>query len=131
MNNLRYLLICIALTCTACKTTGEREETDQRKLDLASEQFARKDYESAAITLLPLVREGNPDAEYSLGYMYYYGLGVPKNMNYGRQLMQASAEQGDDRAISALTLLSRQEATLGPANASRPHTGRQVIKDID
>lgn len=119
MNYLRYLLVSIALLCSACVTTEKDDEEleAQAQLDLAREQFLRKDYESSAITLLDLVREGNPEAQYSMGYLYYYGLGVPRNINYGRQLIQAAAEQKNDRAIEALKLLDRQTAALGPSVA--------------
>ncbi|MFI4955166.1 MAG: hypothetical protein ACHP9Y_04555 [Gammaproteobacteria bacterium] len=120
MNYLRYLLISVALLCSAC-ATNQKDEEDieaEKQLDLAREQFLRKDYESSAISLLDLVRDGNADAQYSMGYLYYYGLGVPRNINYGRQLIQAAAEQNNARAIEALKLLDRQTAALGPSESS-------------
>lgn len=131
MNHLRYLLILIAVLCSACVTTekDEAEIETEEQLELAREQFLRKDYESSAITLLPLVRDGNSDAEYSLGYLYYYGLGVPRNINYGRQLIQSSAEQGNERAIEAITLLARQTAALGPVVAHDPIDKNAVYVD--
>lgn len=126
MNYLRYLLISVAVLCSACATTEkDQEELEQEKqLELAREQFLRKDYESSAITLLDLVREGNPEAQYSMGYLYYYGLGVPRNINYGRQLIQAAAEQENQRAIEALKLLDRQTAALGSNSPSEEDTYR-------
>jgi TPR repeat protein len=133
MNYLRYLLISSVLLCSACVTTDKDRDRLQAEaqLDLAREQFLRDDYESSAITLLPLVRDGNDEAQYSLGYLYYYGLGVPRNMNYGRQLIQASAEQKNERAIEALTLLARQTAALGPAQANAPIDDDSLYVDVD
>jgi TPR repeat protein len=131
MNYLRYLLISIALICSGCATTSGGDEEQNEELEIAREQFHKKQYESSAITLLPLARAGNAEAQYSLGYLYYYGLGIPRNEDYGWQLIQASAEQGNDRAVAALTLLSRQEGTLGPTTAASPHSGNQAVRDID
>lgn len=131
MNYLRYLLISIALVCAGCATTSGGEEDENEQLEIAREQFLRKQYESSAITLLPLARAGNPEAQYSLGYLYYYGLGIPRNEDYGWQLIQASAERGNDRAVAALTMMSRQEGTLGPTTAAREHTGFEAVIDID
>jgi len=116
MNNLRYLLIACALFATGCTSLSSEEAryANNPQLQVARDQFMRQDYESAAITLMPLAKEGNADAQYSLGYLYYYGLGVPQNTNYGRQLIQASAEQDNERAIEALTALARQSSTFGP-----------------
>lgn len=132
MSYLRYLLISLALICTGCATTeDEREESDTEQLEVAREQFLRKDYEGAAITLLPIARDGNAEAQYSLGYLYYYGMGIPRNQDYGWQLIQASATQGNDRAVAALTMMSRQEGTLGPNRANPASTGYETIIDID
>ena len=125
MNNLRYLLIVCALIATGCTSISSEEAryANNPQLQVARDQFMRQDYESAAITLIPLAKEGNADAEYSLGYLYYYGMGVPQNPNYGRQLIQSAAEQGNERAIEALTALARQSATFGP----NPNKGKTKI----
>lgn len=41
--------------------------------------FNRKDYDAAVKLLKPLAEQGNPEAQYQLGYMYLYGTGLPKN----------------------------------------------------
>ena len=133
MNYLRYLLISVAVLCSACATTDRdrQDQEDEANLQLAREQFLREDYESSAITLLPIARSGNPEAQYSLGYLYYYGLGVPRNISYGRQLIQAAAEQENERAIEALKLLARQTAALGPSGEETSSYEEAVTIDVD
>lgn len=41
--------------------------------------FNRRDYDAALALLKPLAEQGNPAAQYQLGYMYLYGHGVEKN----------------------------------------------------
>lgn len=41
--------------------------------------FNSQDYDAALSLLKPLAEQGNPAAQYQLGYMYLYGHGVEKN----------------------------------------------------
>lgn len=129
MKNLRYLLIGTVMLCSACvKNTDEIEA--RQTMDKAKQEYQQKQYESAAITLMPLVRKGNPEAQYTLGYLYFYGLGVHRNTNYGRQLIQTSAEQGNVKAIEALATFAQQEATLGPSvdKAQLPSVDMPIVE---
>ncbi len=38
--------------------------------------FQVQDYRQAFIRLKPAAEHGQPDAQYAIGYMYYYGQGV-------------------------------------------------------
>lgn len=50
---------------------------------------------------------GDPDAQYTLGYMYYYGNGVPQNYKTSVQWMDRAASQGQPQAVKALRLIAR------------------------
>jgi TPR repeat protein len=41
--------------------------------------FNSRDYDGALKILRPLAEQGDPAAQYQLGYMYLYGQGLPKN----------------------------------------------------
>lgn len=131
MKYLRYLLIGVMLACIGCATQTPKELETEEALEKARKEFLAKHYEDSAITLMPLVREGNADAQYSLGYMYYYGLGVPRNINYGRQLIQASAAQANERAIQAINTFAQQQATLGPSLNKPATPGNQLTVNPD
>jgi DamX protein len=132
MKYLHYLLIGAALTCSACTTTPDPREVEaEETLEKARVEFLQKQYESSVITLMPLVREGHPDAQYSVGYMYYYGLGVPRNADFGRQLIQAAAQQGNERAIQAITTFAQQQATLGPSLSKPATPGNELVVNPD
>lgn len=43
-----------------------------------------------------------PEAQYAVGYMYYYGYGVKQNQSLGIRWISRAAANGDPRAQSAL-----------------------------
>jgi len=57
---------------------------------------------------------GNPDAEYALGYMYYYGQGIPRNPEKARSWISKAAAQGQIQAVQAMQLLDQSQ---------HPHVG--------
>lgn len=50
---------------------------------------------------------GDPDAQYALGYLYYYGKRVPQNTETALDWMRRAAVQGQTQAIHALQLLGQ------------------------
>lgn len=63
--------------------------------------------------------QGDPDAEYALGYMFYYGRGTPRDEDSARLWIGKAAAQGQPQAIKALQLLNQ---------ATHPQEGRVVSK---
>jgi len=129
MKYLRYLLISFVVACSAC-AINPQVKIDET-LEKAREEYKQKKYQETAITLMPLVREGNPDAQYTLGYLYFYGMGVPRNVNFGRQLIQAAAEQGNIRALAAINTFAQQTATLGPSLDQPSAPGNELLVSPD
>ena len=56
-----------------------------------------------------LAHEGDPKAQYALGYMYYYGLGAPVNKSLGISWMKQAEEQGDPSAQLALKAIEEAQ----------------------
>ena len=46
--------------------------------------------------------QGYPEAQYDLGYMYYYGYGVPRDRVQAYDLFQQAAANGNEDAKRAL-----------------------------
>jgi TPR repeat protein len=59
---------------------------------------ARGDYATALKEWLPLAKQGNADAQYNLGKLYWRGLGVPKDDVEAVKWYHRSAEQGHPEA---------------------------------
>jgi TPR repeat protein len=71
--------------------------------------FKAEDYRRAFITLKPLAHKNIPDAEYAIGYMYYYGQGVIEDKKRGRMWIARAASHGEPRAITAMTVLNQDK----------------------
>src|SRR6187431_3039731 len=56
-------------------------------------------YKKAMKELLPLACDGNAEAQYAVGYMYYYGYGVKQDTDIGFFWIKRSADQGFEPAI--------------------------------
>ncbi len=67
---------------------------------------------------------GDPDAQYALGYMYYYGKNVPQNTQTAMDWIKRAAVQGQTQATKALALLNPSQANVAtvatPATPATP-----------
>lgn len=62
--------------------------------------------------------QGNPDAQYALGYMYYYGINTIQDQDIARLWIERAAKQGQPLAQQALALVDPQSGrSLHPSSA--------------
>lgn len=97
-------LLMISVFLISCSSNKAKETP----LGKAEDAYAAGEYEKAAAQLMPLAKNGNPQAQYTLGYMYYYGQGVKRDRTQGYFWMQQSAKQGNKSALQALELLNQE-----------------------
>lgn len=98
----------ISLILSACATNS----LSPAKLSVL--QAGQRDYEGgyykrAMHELLPLACEGVPEAEYAVGYMYYYGDGVSQDTDVGYFWIKKSADKHYEPAIHALTIIADEK----------------------
>lgn len=110
-------LIFISVALLGCSSNKAKETP----LSQAETAYAAGQYEKAAVQLLPLAKAGDPQAQYTLGYMYYYGQGVKRDRTQGYFWMQQSAKAGNKSALRALELLN-QENRKGAKIDNAPKT---------
>jgi TPR repeat protein len=67
--------------------------------------FRLQDYRSAFIRLKPLAERGHPDAQYAVGYMYYYGQGVVEDRDQAWFWIHMAARLKQPEAIEAVRIL--------------------------
>lgn len=91
------MLLLIPLM-TACITSGFN-------LREGITSFKVQDYRRAFIRLMPEAERGNPDAQYAIGYMYYYGQGVIENREKAWFWINKAASKGQQDALVAITIL--------------------------
>ncbi len=84
-----------------CCASGAKADT----LSAGKRAFARHDYVRAASLLLVEADRGSPVAQTYLGYMYQYGLGVPRDYALAASWLHQAAEQGEPTGQFLLGLL--------------------------
>jgi hypothetical protein len=67
--------------------------------------FRAQDYRQAFIRLKPEAEKGQPDAQYAVGYMYYYGQGVVEDREQAWKWINRAAHAGQPEAIAALKII--------------------------
>ncbi|MBX9704886.1 MAG: sel1 repeat family protein [Gammaproteobacteria bacterium] len=89
------------LGITSCATT-------QNPIQVGKQAFTSGDYTTAYQQLYPEAVKGDPNAEYAVGYMLYYGKGVAKDQSAGANWIREAAVHGQAQAEAALKLLTEQ-----------------------
>ena len=74
-------------------------------LSAGSRAFVRHDYVRAASLLLVEAERGSPVAQTYLGYLYQYGLGVPRDYVLAASWLHQAAQQGEPTGQFLLGLL--------------------------
>jgi TPR repeat protein len=106
---LRWLLVMgVMLVLQACASTNMGYQLSEGKRN-----FIGGNYKQSFHELLPLASQGNANAEYAVGYMYYYGYGVPLDAESGLFWMQKAADQHYEPAIKALDMIHNQKRLQG------------------
>lgn len=110
---IRLFLLCLlSFTLSACAVqlsqTVKMTPAQISHLQQGKRFFDEGYYKRAMQELLPLACDGNPDAQYGVGYMYYYGLGVAQDTEVGYFWIRRAANQ---RYITAIKALERIDGT--------------------
>jgi TPR repeat protein len=101
--NLLFIVI-ISIDLTGCAIKNAHE------LNSGEYYFEKGYYKRAMGYLLPPAHHGNPRAQYAVGYMYYYGYGVPQNTDTGYYWIRRAARCHDPKAIEAVHLIEADRA---------------------
>ena len=70
--------------------------------------FRNQHYREAFIHLKPLADRNQPDAQYAIGYMYYYGQGVTEDRRAACIWINRAAAQGQPDAIKAIKIIKNK-----------------------
>lgn len=104
----KILIICLlSFSLLACATNPSARVISE--LQQGKRYFDQGYYKRAMRELLPLACDGLPDAQYGVGYMYYYGLGVAQDTEVGYFWIRRAANQRYITAINALELIEKKK----------------------
>lgn len=101
-----YRVLCLliaAFLLNAC--TSQQAMWKTSELQQGRRYFDEGYYKRAMHQLLPIACDGNPQAQYAVGYMYYYGYGVAQDTDVGYFWIDRSAAQGYEPAIKARQMM--------------------------
>ena len=93
------ILVVLSVALQACATG------DLGLVKHGKESFATGHYSRALEQLSMPAIHGNRDAQYALGYMYFYGKGVRRDVNLARAWFLKAAAAGHEKAIQALQMI--------------------------
>jgi TPR repeat protein len=97
------LIILFSMGLVACAaTTRQPSELQQGK-----RYFEKGYYKRTLRQLLPLACDGNAEAQYAIGYLYYYGYGVTQDTETGVFWINRAAKQHYIPAIKALDIMAK------------------------
>ncbi|MEJ2455008.1 MAG: sel1 repeat family protein [Candidatus Thiodiazotropha sp.] len=104
----RFILIMavllLGLQLAGCSTTpdDESQPDPQAVMQEAHKAYAAEDYQKVFQLVYPLASSGYADAQYTLGYLYFHGLGVERSEAQAMNWIQRAAAQGHKKAQQAL-----------------------------
>lgn len=99
---LRIVLVIIfSFVITACLRTDN--------LTQGIRDFRIQNYRDAFVRLKYEAQKGIPEAQYAIGYMYYYGQGVNENRKRAIYWINQAARAGHPEAVAAREALYKTE----------------------
>jgi len=114
---LTTAMCLIVFILSACVTANKA--TDPFHLAQGKRDMEAGYYKRAMQQLLGPACDGNTQAQYAVGYMYYYGYGVTQDTDVGYFWIKRSANQGNRTAIEALKMLEHQNKKFHPKDRFR------------
>lgn len=96
------IFVCLFGLLGGCVTSGLNLREGIRS-------FQVQDYRQAFVRLMPEAKKGQPDAQYAIGYMYYYGRGVVEDRKVAWQWITQAAKAGQVDAQTAVKILANKQ----------------------
>lgn len=100
MGKFYHHLMLVFLPISVLLLSGCFDPTTQYQT--GRDNFIEGDYHQAFRKLEPSAQQGNTEAQYAIGYMYFYGLGTIQDQQLALQWIRAAAEKGQPQARQAL-----------------------------
>ncbi len=101
----KIAFFCLMASLTACATTysPSAQTSEGQRL------YHQHAYPQAFEKLLPEAMKGAAQAQYAVGYMYFYGYGIGQDQKLAEYWLRESAKQGYSKAVQALSLIDNNK----------------------
>src|SRR3990167_8244013 len=100
------IIILLAFALIGC-ANRPNSLYSKSQVEYGKSLFEQGFYRQAMKQLLPMACDGNAEAEYAVGYMYYYGYGVPQDTDVGAMWIRRAACQHNCQAMMALPMIDK------------------------
>ncbi len=109
-------LLVIVVALSGCSGTAEVKPATNNAGQSAQFMKAKAAYLAFdfAVAFPLMLKEagiGNQDAQYAVGYMYFYGQGVGVNYEESLKWIRKAAEQGNSKAFKALAIVNAKRTS--------------------
>lgn len=118
------LLILVCFSLTACQSFNQTQMAYRYKA--GKQNFAEHHYNHAFHQLMPVAKYGNADAQYAIGYMYFYGKGIVEDRNAAEYWMAKAADQGQVLAQRALVMIQQAKRSQQALQQQHPLQPQQA-----
>lgn len=119
---MRYVssLLCLvsAFGLVAC---SKSDQTPTHAMSACSGDPYLMKYNCSVSRVQAAAENGDADAQYALGYMYYYGVGTVRDQDSAKLWISRSAAQGQPLAKSALAMLQGNNAVPKSKTINNTH----------
>ena len=105
---LLLLSACVARIPSSQRGLMELTPGQTVRLEQGKRYFTAGSYRQALQVFLPLACEGSREAQYAIGYLYYYGYGVSEDKTTGLFWINRAANKGYLPAITARRLVNKK-----------------------
>lgn len=100
-----FLMGGLFLLLQGCATTPSVSPSEEARIQ-AKIAYMLSDYQRTLAIVLPRAEAGEPWAQYTLGYMYYYGRGIAQDRQTAKRWIESAAAKGYGPAQQAMRRLS-------------------------
>lgn len=107
-----FLLGGLLILLHGCATTPPVSHSKDARTQ-AKIAYLLSDYRRTFLIALPQAEAGEAWAQYTVGYLYYYGLGVTLDKQAGKRWIGSAAAKGYEPARQAMQRLAAQQPTVG------------------
>lgn len=102
LENIKWTIGVLAISFFSLISLSGCVRNNADLLLIGESNFQNQNYNAAFPPLLHLAKSGNCDAQYAVGYMYYYGKGIVENHQCAQMWINKAAQCGQPLAIKAL-----------------------------
>lgn len=126
----RLLLMCALFTLSqSCARTPPAPTGDEMR-NQAKIAYLLGDYQRTLAISLPRAEAGEAWAQYTLGYLYYYGRGVVQDRKVAKRWIESAAAKGYAPAQQAMLRLTRPQPRIGDENRGTSRQESAGSKDL-